>query len=107
MEKKQEKKEIKKEKSKKKTDKEIIVDLTETLQRLQADIISPLNDEERTSIVSARFPGKISAEIVQSLAEANIVVSPRHDFMRFSPHLYNSSDDIERALAELERILNI
>ena len=37
MEKKQEKKEIKKEKPKKKSDKEVIAELTETLQRLQAE----------------------------------------------------------------------
>ncbi|MEM7346795.1 MAG: aminotransferase class V-fold PLP-dependent enzyme, partial [Chloroflexota bacterium] len=66
------------------------------LDKLQAEIISPRTGPERTSIVSARFPSKNSKEIVKKLDEAGIVVSPRRDFVRFSPHLYNSSEDIER-----------
>lgn len=79
--------------------------LLDGLEQLQADIISPRNEAERTSIVSARFPHKKSTDIVKSLSQANIVVSPRRDFVRFSPHLYNSSDDIEHTLAELKRVL--
>ncbi len=79
--------------------------LLATLNEVGAEIISPQNAAERTSIVSARFPGKVSRDIVKALGEANIVVSPRRDFVRFSPHLYNSSNDIERTVIELKKIL--
>ena len=75
------------------------------LDSLNAQIISPKNEQERTSIVSCRFPGKVSIELIKALNEANIVASPRRDFMRFSPHLYNSSADIDHTLEELKRIL--
>ena len=79
--------------------------LLDGLDELQAELISPRNEAERTSIVSARFPQKKSTDIVKGLGQANIIVSPRRDFVRFSPHLYNSSDDIEHTLAELTRVL--
>ncbi len=37
--------------------------------------------------------------------QANVMVSLRKDFIRFSPHLYNDTEDIEKALQALDRIL--
>ena len=54
-------------------------------------------------IVSARFPDRFSRTIVDFLKEQGVIVSPRADFVRFSPHLYNSSDDIDLALEVLDR----
>lgn len=75
------------------------------LRERGADIVSPLEDAERTSIVSARFPQADSSEVAAHLGRANVVVSRRGDFVRFSPHLYNRPDDIEHALEELDRFL--
>ncbi len=72
---------------------------------MNAEIISPVNSKERTSIVSARFPGRHSSEIARGLNDAGVVVSQRGNFIRFSPHLYNGADDISRALEELGRML--
>ena len=33
------------------------------------------------------------------------MVSARKDFIRFSPHLYNEAEDIQKALEEIDRIL--
>ncbi len=74
------------------------------LDELGANVVSPRNAEERTSIVSARMPGIESAEVVKHLGAANIVVSPRRDLFRFSIHLYNSSDDIDVALESLRSL---
>ena len=75
------------------------------LETLGAQIISPRNPAERTSIISAKIPHVASAEVVDHLNRANIVISPRRDAFRFSPHFYNSSDDIDHALAELQQLL--
>ena len=76
------------------------------VEKRNAEIISPQNDEERSSIVAARFPGKNSSEIAKRLNEARVMVSARKDFIRFSPHLYNEAEDIQKALEEIDRILN-
>ena len=80
--------------------------LLDGLDTLQAEVISPRRDAERSSIISVRFSQKTSKEIVTGLDKAGIVVSQRRDFVRFSPHLYNSSDEIEHTLEELKKILS-
>jgi selenocysteine lyase/cysteine desulfurase len=77
--------------------------LVEGLKQRGAQLLSPSNEKERSPIVSARFPGCSPRRIVGYLKEQGVIVSPRADFIRFSPHLYNSSDDIDRALEILDR----
>ncbi len=76
------------------------------LDALGAQVVSPRNNAERTSIVSAKLPNIVSADVVDHLNKANIIISPRRDLFRFSPHLYNSTDDIDHALAELKQFLH-
>jgi len=68
------------------------------LDELGAQVVSPREADERTSIVSARIPGVDSGDVVRHLDGEGIVVSPRRDLFRFSIHLYNSLEDIARAL---------
>ena len=75
------------------------------LRERGAEIVSPLNERERTSTVAARFPGRDSARIAARLNASGVVVSSRGDAIRVSPHLYNAPDDIERARDELDRCL--
>ncbi len=77
--------------------------LTKGLRERNADIVSPQDGKERTSIVAARFPGADPKEIARHLGSGTVVVSARRDVLRFSPHLYNEPDDIERALDEIDR----
>ena len=63
-----------------------------------AEILSPEPEAERCAIVAARFPAHDSAEVAKRLKAANVVVSRRQDFLRFSPHLYNGSEDVDQAL---------
>jgi selenocysteine lyase/cysteine desulfurase len=79
--------------------------LIQGLEERKTEILSPKNDEERSSIVAACFPGKNPSEIASHLNTAKVIVSARKDFIRFSPHLYNEADDIQRALEEIDRIL--
>ncbi|KKK81358.1 hypothetical protein LCGC14_2814250, partial [marine sediment metagenome] len=77
--------------------------LIEGLRERDAEVVSPQDEKERTSIVAARFPGADPKEIARHLGLRKVVVSARRDVLRFSPHLYNEPDDIERALDEIDR----
>ena len=79
--------------------------LAEGLKQRGAQLLSPADDNESSPIVSARFAGFSSHRLVDALKGHGVIVSPRADFVRFSPHLYNSSDDIDRALDILDRAL--
>ena len=74
------------------------------LEDLGAAVVSPRESGARSSIVSARFPGSDPTAVVRHLGEAGIVVSARRDVVRFSPHLYNTAADIERAIDALKRL---
>ena len=79
--------------------------LTAGLRERGAEIASVGSSGPITSsIVAARFPGTDSPKLAAGLNGAGVVVSPRGDWVRFSPHLYNDDDDIERALAQIDRL---
>lgn len=79
--------------------------LVEGLAGLGAQLVSPWGQDKRSSIVTARFPGHDQARVAHRLNEQGVVVSPRIGSVRFSPHLYNTPDDIERALETLTTVL--
>ena len=79
--------------------------LIEGLQTRGAVITSPLEDKSRSSIVRAHFENIGSNKIIQSLKQAGVFVSRRGDSIRFSPHLYNSRSDIDKALAEIDNFI--
>lgn len=56
-------------------------------------------------IVAARFEGRDMAAMAAGLKQAEVMVSLRQDFIRFSPHLYNGSDDIGAALEAIDGVL--
>jgi selenocysteine lyase/cysteine desulfurase len=71
------------------------------LRELGAEVVSPTRPEARSAIVSARFPGHDPKSVIRSLGQAGVVASARRDLVRFSPHLYTTDADIDRALAAL------
>ena len=75
------------------------------LEDLGANILSPDEARERSAIVAARFPQRDSRDLTAALEEKSVVVSLRRDFIRFSPHLYNDSDDVEKVLSALHAAL--
>ncbi len=79
--------------------------LREGLEALGATMVTPREDERRAGVLSARFPGFESAEIVSGLRAADIVCASRLGAVRFSPHIYNDDKDIERCLEEVARIV--
>jgi kynureninase len=50
---------------------------------------------------------KDAAVLIGKLTERGVVVSARHDGVRFAFHVYNTLDDIHTALAALEENLDL
>jgi selenocysteine lyase/cysteine desulfurase len=78
--------------------------LLEGLIDLGAALSSPSDFEQRSAIVAARFPGHESRNLVAAMKQRDVVASLRGDYIRFAPHLYNNSDDIDSALATLRSL---
>jgi len=76
--------------------------LIEGLLGIGARITSPLNDNDRTSIVRAHVKSVDTYKLKNELQNAGVFVSTRGNSIRFSPHLYNSLDDIDRAINEIK-----
>ena len=72
------------------------------LRSRDAVITSPSDNEDRSSIVTAYFENIDSKEIISDLKAAQVFISSRAGAMRFSPHLYNTVEDIDIALAEID-----
>ena len=75
------------------------------LMELGAEILSPDNAFERSAIIAARFPERDSRALSTALEEQGVVVSLRRDFIRFSPHLYNDSEDVQKVVSALRAAL--
>ncbi len=69
--------------------------LIEDLQRRGYEIASNLAPQHRSAIVSFRVPGDVG-EACQKLSRAKVVVSQREQYIRVSPHCYNTEEEIAR-----------
>jgi len=64
-------------------------------------VLKPTLPSERSGIVSFRHPRMVPAELHTRLREAGVILSLRSDFLRASPHYYNSDEDLDRLLEAL------
>lgn len=62
------------------------------------EVVTPAESDSNAGIVTARRPNDCSATLVQRLADAGIVCSLRENWLRFSPHFYNTESEIDRLL---------
>ena len=69
--------------------------LIEDLQRRGYHIASNLEQKRRSAIVSFDVPGDVD-EAFKKLADAKIVISKREQYIRVSPHCYNTEAEIAR-----------
>ena len=66
------------------------------------EIVSSRAEAEKSAIVCIKHRGgQTPEEIANRLKAKRIVVSPRGDRLRISPHFYNNREDIDRLLAAL------
>lgn len=84
---------------------ELSAALRRGLEELGAEVVTPADDAQRSGIVTARFPGRDGEQIAAWLNGSDVIVSPRFGSTRFSPHFFNTSDDVTLALEVLERVL--
>jgi len=64
-------------------------------------VLKPMSPSERSGVVSFRHPRMVPAELQTRLREAGVIISLRGDFLRASPHYYNSDEDLDRLLEAL------
>lgn len=79
--------------------------LADGIEQLGGRLITPRDRNARAGIISAQFEGKDCVTLAEQLERAGVICSPRMGLVRFSAHLYNSGNDIDRALNALEGAL--
>ncbi len=83
-------------------DQRLVDRLVEGISESPLDLLSPRSGPERSTLVFASHPDEWRNEdIFEALADAGVHCALRAGALRFSPHLYNSLDDVDRALAVL------
>jgi selenocysteine lyase/cysteine desulfurase len=81
--------------------------LTDELQNLDSvELLSPFSAKERAGIVTIQLPAKIDVNAVfQQISAQNITISLRDGKLRYSPHFYNSPEEIMLAVAATREAL--
>ena len=69
----------------------------------EAELVSPLGPEQRSGTAVLQF-GERQGPALSALEQANIGVDWRQQGMRISPHIYNTSSDVEQLIHCLSRI---
>ncbi len=76
--------------------------LCEGLRARDYEIISSRSAGEKSQIVCIRHKGEHTAKALSNhLQQKNIIVAPRGERLRISPHMYNNADDIDSLLHAL------
>lgn len=79
--------------------------LVEGLADLGAHLVFPSIDALHSSIATMQSPRRDHVQLARHLCGDRVVVSPRIGTIYVAPHLYNTTDDIDRALETPEGIL--
>lgn len=61
----------------------------------------PRTQAESSGIVSFRKPGATHQEVLRDLTAARVIARTHRDFVRLSPHFYNTEDEVDRVLEVL------
>jgi cysteine desulfurase/selenocysteine lyase len=85
-------------------DQALVERLVRGLRDLDCQLVSPPSGPRRSTLVvfAARVPERTSA-IYDALSRANIHVALRSGNIRMAPHLYNTEEDIDEALAVIRK----
>lgn len=80
-------------------------ELTASLVELGATIESDRSPAARSAIVAARFDGVDAEAVVERLVPRGVIVSAWHGAVRFSPHGWNDSHDVQATIGALRRVV--
>ena len=58
----------------------------------------PREPEEWSGIVSFNRPGSTEIELLRDLTAAGVITRTHRDFVRLSPHFYNTEEEVDRVL---------
>ncbi|MGH7760873.1 MAG: aminotransferase class V-fold PLP-dependent enzyme [Candidatus Dormibacteraceae bacterium] len=74
--------------------------LAEGLDRYGCEIVEPWprSRVESSGIVSFRKPGTSAAAVRRELTAAHVIARTHQDFVRLSPHFYNTEEEVDRVL---------
>ncbi|PWU07583.1 MAG: aminotransferase class V [Verrucomicrobia bacterium] len=84
--------------------------LQSLLEELGFEFLSPKSSPWRSGILTCHHPRTASSQLFQALEAAHIVASLRSDragkaWLRFSPHFYNTREEMDRVAATLKSAL--
>jgi isopenicillin-N epimerase len=80
--------------------------LKEGIMRIPgAELLSPLREDVSAAVVIARFEGRDSGDVYEALYRDHGIAAAPTGGVRFTPHVYNTMDDIERAVAAVEEVV--
>ena len=78
--------------------------LCERLRHTQYEIVSSRRTGEKSQIVCIRHTGGLSSmDLYTHLKKRNIITAPRGDRLRISPHLYNTTEEMDELVNALPR----
>jgi cysteine desulfurase / selenocysteine lyase len=81
---------------------ELTDELCDRVAEKDYDIISSREKGEKSAIVCIKHRGGLHCnQIAERLQAENIIVSPRNDRLRISPHFYNNHEDLDRLIRAL------
>jgi selenocysteine lyase/cysteine desulfurase len=84
---------------------ELINRLREELSSSKYEILTPKSDSYNSTILVISHKDKSrNTEIFEKLKKNNIYISLRRNHMRLAPHLYNTSEDIDKSLDVLNSV---
>jgi cysteine desulfurase/selenocysteine lyase len=74
--------------------------LADGLARRGCEIVEPWprSRSESSGIVSFRKPGMSAAAVLRDLTAAHVIARTHQDFVRLSPHFYNTEEEVYRVL---------
>jgi selenocysteine lyase/cysteine desulfurase len=82
--------------------------LTDELQKIDGvELFSPASLPERAGIVTIKLPPRVNGNaVLQSIGARNITISLRDGKLRYSPHFYNSPEEVLTAVEATRECLN-
>ena len=84
--------------------------LLSQIEPLGFQVLGPREGATASGTTTFRHPTASSAQLFQALEKAGVIASLRHDregldYLRFSPHFYNTEEEIDRAVEVLRSSL--